>query len=219
MYIDGANHPLMTVLLNFIIGFVAAIIGVIPPGLLNMYAAKVSVNEGRKRGFMFSLGVCVTVMLQTYIALIFARFLDKHPEYVDILQKVGLGIFICLTIYFFFIAKDTRREMPEGMELHSTTNRFFSGMLLAILNLLPLPYWLYISISFAGFGWFSFDQFSLLAAVLASGMGTFAMLAIYVWFFKKKQKPETKGVNMNYIIGLITAIISAITFFKIFNHF
>ncbi|MAZ73503.1 MAG: lysine transporter LysE [Flavobacteriaceae bacterium] len=209
----------MLVFLNFIIGFTAALIGVIPPGLLNMYAAKISVEEGRKRGLVFSLGVCVTVMLQTFVALIFARFLDMHPEYVDMLQKVGLGIFICLTIYFFFIAKDTRREMPEGMERHSKTNRFFSGMLLALLNLLPLPYWLYISITFAGFGWFSFGQVELMATVVASGMGTFGMLAIYVWFFRKQHKPEKKGVNMNYIIGFITAIISAITFFKIFNDF
>lgn len=209
----------MSILLNFIIGFIAALIGVVPPGLLNMYAAKVSVKDGRKRALTFSLGVSVTVMLQTYIALIFARFLDMHHEYVDMLQKVGLGIFICLTIYFFFIAKDTNRQVPEGMERHSKTNRFFSGMLLALLNLLPLPYWLYISITFAGFGWFSFGQLELMATVLASGMGTFVMLAIYVWFFSKKHKPENKGINMNYIIGLITAIISAITFFKIFNDF
>jgi threonine/homoserine/homoserine lactone efflux protein len=209
----------MLVLLNFIIGFLAALVGVIPPGLLNLYAAKVSVKEGRKQGFIFSLGVSATVMLQTFIALIFARYLDKHPEFVDILQKVGLGIFICLTIYFFFIAKDTRRQVPEGMERHSKTNRFFSGMLLALLNLLPLPYWLYISITFAGFGWFGFGQLELLAAVLASGMGTFVMLAIYVWYFRKQHKPEKKGVNMNYIIGFITAVISVITFIKIFNDF
>jgi threonine/homoserine/homoserine lactone efflux protein len=209
----------MSILLNFIIGFIAALIGIVPPGLLNMYAAKVSVKEGRKRGLIFSLGVAVTVMFQTYIALIFARLLDMHPEYVDILQKVGLGIFLCLTIYFFFIAKDTRRHVTEEMERHSKINRFFSGMLLALLNLLPLPYWLYISITFAGFGWFTFEQFSLFATVLASGLGTFVMLIIYVWFFRKKHKPEKKGVNMNFIIGLITAMISVITLVKIFNDF
>ncbi|RDK88849.1 LysE family transporter [Marinirhabdus gelatinilytica] len=209
----------MSLLINFTIGFLAAFIGVIPPGLLNMYAAKISMKEGRKKGLMFSLGVCITVMVQTYIALIFARFLDMHPEYVDILQKVGLGIFICLTIYFFFIAKDNSRQMPESVEPHSKTNRFFSGMLLALLNLLPLPYWLYISITFAGFGWFSFGQLEIFSAVLASGMGTFLMLALYVWFFRKKDKPQQKMVNMNYIIGGITAVISVITFFKIFNGY
>lgn len=209
----------MSVFFNFLIGFLAALIGVIPPGLLNMYAAKVSMKEGRKKGLLFSMGVCITVMLQTYVALIFARFLDMHPEYVDMLQKVALGIFICITIYFFFIAKDTRRQVPEGME-RSKTNRFFSGMLLALLNLLPLPYWVYISITFAGFGWFHFGQLDLLATVLASGLGTFVMLGLYVWFFRRKEAPKKrKGINMNFIIGGITAIISVITFFKIFNDF
>ncbi|MBT8264384.1 MAG: lysine transporter LysE, partial [Muriicola sp.] len=144
----------MTLIANFIIGFLAAFVGVIPPGLLNMSAAKISMKEGRKKGLLFSIGVCVTVMLQTYVALIFARFLDQHPEYVDLLQKVALGIFICITIYFFFIAKDTSRPI-RGHVNRSKTHRFFVGMLLAVLNLLPLPYWVYISITFSRFGWFT----------------------------------------------------------------
>lgn len=208
----------MTLVTNFLIGFLAAFVGVIPPGLLNMSAAKISMKEGRKKGLLFSIGVCVTVMLQTYVALIFARFLDMHPEYVDMLQKVALGIFICITIYFFFIAKDTRRPLPEDMN-RSKTNRYFAGMLLAVLNLLPLPYWVYISITFAGFGWFTFEQPGIWAAVLASGMGTFAMLVVYVQFFRRKEEPKKRKWNMNYIIGFITAVISVITFIKILNDF
>lgn len=208
----------MAILFNFAIGFLASFVGVIPPGLLNMSAAKISMTEGRKKGLLFSIGVCVTVMLQTLVALLFARFLDRHPEYVDMLQKVALGIFICLTIYFFFIAKDSRRKIPEEME-RSKTNRFFSGMLLALLNLLPLPYWVYISITFAGFGWFSFGQTELWAAVLASGFGTFVMLVLYVQFFRRKEDQNRYNLNMNYIIGSITAVISVITLIKIINDF
>ena len=208
----------MSLVVNFTIGFLAALVGVIPPGLLNMSAAKISMKEGRKKGVLFSIGVCVTVMIQTYVALIFARFLDQHPEYVDLLQKVALGIFICITIFFFFIAKDTRRPIPEDMN-KSKTNRFLSGMLLAVLNLLPLPYWVYISITFSGFGWFTFEQPGIWAAVLASGMGTFAMLLVYVQFFRRKEKSSRHTLNMNYIIGFITAVISVITFFKIMSDF
>ncbi|HAT65758.1 MAG TPA: lysine transporter LysE [Flavobacteriaceae bacterium] len=206
----------MQLLTNFIIGFTAALIGVIPPGLLNMTAAKISMKQGRKIALLFSVGVCVIVCLQTFLALIFARYLDKHPEVVDSLQKVALGIFLCLTVYFFFIAKDTRREAPKEME-HSKTNRFFYGIFLAAINLLPLPYWVYISITFASFGWFSFDQMSLWAAVIASGLGTFAMLFMYIQFFRNQKEKRTIHFNMNYVIGIITAIISAITFFKIFQ--
>ncbi|MEZ4858436.1 MAG: lysine transporter LysE [Flavobacteriaceae bacterium] len=208
----------MQLFTNFVIGFAAALVGVIPPGLLNMTAAKISMNQGRKIAMLFSVGVCVTVCFQTFLALIFARYLDKHPEVVDTLQKMALGIFICLSLYFFFIAKDTRREAPKKMT-HSKTNRFFYGIFLAAINLLPLPYWVYISITFAAFGWFSFDQMSLWSAVIASGLGTFVMLFIYIQFFRRKQGKRSLHFNMNYVIGLITTIISGITFFKIFKEF
>ena len=208
----------MIFIYNFIVGFVASAIGVIPPGLLNMSAAKISMKEGRKKGLLFSLGVCFTVMVQTYVALIFARYLDMHPEYVDLLQKIALGIFMAITVYFFFIAKDTRRTIPEELD-RPKTNRIVSGMLLALLNLLPLPYWVYISITFTGFRWFTFEQPGIWAAVLASGMGTFMMLMLYVQFFRRKEDNPRFNVNMNYIIGFITAAISVITIIKIFNDF
>ncbi|MFT4698275.1 MAG: threonine/homoserine/homoserine lactone efflux protein [Flavobacteriaceae bacterium] len=207
----------MSLLLNFIIGIVAAIVGVIPPGFLNLAAAKISMSEGRKRGLLFSLGVSTTVFIQTYIALLFARYLDNHPDIVDMLQKVALGIFLCITIYFFFIAKDIRKENSRQTP-KSKTNRFFSGMFLSVLNLLPLPYWVYISITFSTFGWFKFSQPELLLTVLASAMGTFLVFASYVWFFRPKESPKLLKLNMNYIIGTITAVISIITFFKILKN-
>lgn len=206
----------MSVLLNFTIGYLAALLGVIPPGLLNMSAAKISMKSGRKSAILFSLGVTTTVMFQTYIALLFARYLDRHPEVVDMLQKVALGIFVCITIYFFFIAKDTRTQAPSEIN-PSKTNRFFNGMFLAALNLLPLPYWVYISITFGGFGMFTFEQPGLWAAVIASGAGTFTMLALYVSFFKRNANKPLK-VNMNYVIGLITATISVVTLVKILKY-
>src|SRR5690554_1497295 len=208
----------MAILYNFLIGFFGALIGVIPPGLINMYAAKVSMKEGRKKGMLFSIGVCVTVMIQTYIALIFARYIEMHPGIVDVLQKVALGIFISLTIYFIFIAKDTRRELRDR-DTYSKTSRFFSGMFLAMLNLLPLPYWIYLGITFSVFGWFSFSQPELWVAVVAAGLGTLSVLALYVQFFRARNEPQKFKMNMNYIIGSITAVISIITFLKILKEF
>ena len=207
----------MALFYNLIVGFLGSFIGVLPPGLINMYAAKISMKEGRKRGLLFSVGVCITVMLQTYIALIFARYIGKHPEIVSMLQKVALGIFISLTIYFIFIAKDTRREFRDHGE-NSKKNRFFLGIFIAMLNLLPLPYWMYLSITFSAFGAFSFTLPQLLVAVIASGIGTFSSLALYVQFFRPKEDSRKLKLNMNYVIGLVTAVISIITFFKILRQ-
>lgn len=207
----------MSIVTNFVIGFLAALVGVVPPGLLNMSAAKISMKQGRKVALMFSLGVALTVCLQTYVALLFARYLEQRDEVVSMLQKVGLGIFICLTIYFFFIAKDTRRDHSNVIN-KSKTNRFFYGILLAAINLLPLPYWVYLSVTFSAFGWFTFDRPGLVAAVIASGAGTFVMLLVYAQFFRKRQDRFLFRINMNYIIGLITAVISALTLAKVINN-
>jgi len=174
-------------------------------------------KDGAKSAMLFSLGVGVTVCIQTYVALLFARYLDGHPEVVGILQQVAAGIFLCITIYFFFIAKDSRIEVPSHVK-YSKTNRFFYGMLLAMLNLLPLPYWVYVSITFGAFGWFSFEQPDLWATVIASGLGTIAMLGVYVWLFREKKEQKLFNLNMNYIIGLLTAVITVITFVKILNN-
>ncbi|WP_310994087.1 lysine transporter LysE [Aequorivita marina] len=207
----------MAVLFNFFIGFFGAFIGVLPPGLINMYAAKISMKEGRKRAFLFAIGVCITVMLQTLVAFLFAEYIGKHPEIVSMLQKVALGIFISLTIYFIFIAKDTRREIKDRSE-NSKKNRFFLGIFIAMLNLLPLPYWMYLSITFSAFGMFTFAQPALWVAVIASGMGTYASLALYVQFFRPKEHSKKLKLNMNYVIGTITAVISIITFLKIVKN-
>lgn len=207
----------MSLITNFAIGFLAALIGVIPPGLLNMSAAKIAMKNGSKNAMLFSLGVGVTVCVQTYVALLFARYLDGHPEVVAILQQVAAGIFLCLTIYFFFIARDSRIEVPSHVK-YSKSNRFFYGMFLAMINLLPLPYWVYVSITFSSFGWFSFEQADIWATVLASGLGTVAMLGVYVLLFKERQEKKLFNLNMNYIIGLITAVITVITFVKILSN-
>lgn len=207
----------MEFLFNFIIGFTGAFIGALPPGLLNMYAAKISMREGRNRALLFSAGVCLTLMIQMLVSLLAASYIQQNPDVVSVLQKVALGIFISLTVYFFFIAKDSRPEIADNNS-HSGKNRFFTGMFIAALNLLPIPYWVYISITFSVFGWFSFAMTDLAGAVLGSGLGALIALLGYVHFFRPREESRKMKVNMNYIIGIITGIISVITFIKIIRE-
>ena len=100
----------MSLTFIFFLGLFFALVGVVPPGLLNMTAAKISLKEGYVRGVMFSIGVCIIVLIQTYIAAIFARYLSKHPEVIDILRSTALVIFVLITVYFLFIAKASSKK-------------------------------------------------------------------------------------------------------------
>ena len=205
----------MNITVLFFLGLIIAIVGVIPPGLLNMTAAKISLKEGYTRGIMFSIGACFVVFLQTYIAAMFARYLSNHQNVIDILQRVAFVIFVLISIYYLAIAKS---EPKPEMESHNKSkhSRFFQGMFLSAINVFPIPYQAYMTITIASFGWMEFERTSIISYVSGAATGTFVMLYIYIFFFDKiKSKSFTSQKNMNYIIGTITGIIAGVTLINI----
>ncbi|XMO88435.1 LysE family transporter [Algibacter sp. AS12] len=209
----------MNITFIFFLGLFFAMIGVIPPGLLNMTAAKISLKEGHVRGIVFSAGVCVIVLIQTYLASIFARYLSKHHEVIGILRAVALVIFILITIYFLFIAKSEPKQQKEPKR-RSKHSRFFQGMFLSGINVFPIPYQAYMTITLASFGWMTFEQTSIMAYVVGAATGTFVTLYMYIFFFDKiKGKTFTSQKNMNRIIGGITGVISIVTIINMIQDF
>ena len=205
----------MNITVIFFLGLIIATIGVVPPGLLNMTAAKVSLKEGYSRGIIFSLGVCLIVFLQTYIAAMLARYLSSHPDTVEILRQVAFVIFVLITIYFLFVAKSSSKPDIEDHS-KSKPSRFFQGVFLSAINVFPVPYQAYMTITITGFGWFSFDKTSIITYCSGAATGTFVMLYVYIFFFDKiKNKSLTSQKNMNYIIGGITGIVAGATLINI----
>jgi len=202
----------------FFLGLVVGFIGVIPPGLLNMTAAKISLKEGHVRGIVFSIGACIVVLIQTYIAAIFARYLSNHPEVIDILQRVAFVIFVLITIYFLLVAKaQPKKEIKT--EVKSKHSRFFQGILMSAINVFPIPYQAYMTITLASFGWLDFSQISIISYMAGTAMGSFVVFYMYIFFFEKiKSVQFTSQKMMNYLIGGITGVISIITLINIIKE-
>jgi uncharacterized membrane protein YdcZ (DUF606 family) len=87
------------------------------------------------------------------------------------------------------------------------------------INVFPIPFQAYMTITLASFGWLDFSMTSITSYVTGAAMGTFVMLYIYIFFFDKiKNKPIASQKNMNYIIGGITGIISIVTLINIIKE-
>ncbi len=205
----------MEISIVFLLGLLFAFIGVIPPGMLNMSAAKISLKEGHVRGFVFSIGVCVTVGVQTYLALIFAKYLNQHPDVVDVLKRVALVLFVLVSIYFFLLAK--RQISPQKVDASkSKKSRFFQGILMSDLNVFPIPYQAYIVTTLLSYQLLSLDNLSMGSYIAGATSGSFVALYIYILFFDKiKNSKITSPKWMNYSIGIITAIVSITTLLNI----
>lgn len=205
----------MSITIIFFLGFFIALIGVIPPGLLNMTAAKISLKEGHVRGIMFSSGASLVVIFQTAIAAFFASYLSNHPDVIEILQRVAFIIFVLITIYFLKFA-NKRPEPSIDTERRSKHSRFLQGILLSGINLFPIPYHAYMTLTVASFGWMDFTSVSIASYVAGATCGTFAMLYMYIFFFDHiKSQKLTSQKNMNLLIGSLTGTIALITFINI----
>ena len=205
----------MDISIVFLLGLSFAFIGVIPPGMLNMSAAKISLKEGHVRGFVFSIGVCVVVGVQTYLALIFAKYLNKHPDVIDVLKRVALVLFTLISIYFFLLAKSD--AIPQEVDASkSKKSRFFQGLLMSALNVFPIPYQAYIVTTLLSYQLLSLDNLSIGSYIAGATSGTFIALYIYILFFDKiKSSKITSPKRMNYSIGIITAVVSITTLINI----
>ncbi|AWA28963.1 lysine transporter LysE [Flavobacterium magnum] len=205
--------------LPLFLGFLTASFGITPPGLINMTAAKVSLNEGRNRALIFALGATLVVLVQTFIGVIFARFIDDNPHIVIMLREAGLIVFTILTIYFFFFAKKPK-EAREETKLYSKKSRFFLGMLLSALNFFPIPFYVFISVTLASYHYFVFELPFIYTFVVGSGLGAFFAFYCYIAFFKKMESRTAFILhNMNYIIGSVTGLISLITLVNVLLYY
>jgi threonine/homoserine/homoserine lactone efflux protein len=195
-------------------------VGVAPPGLINMTAAKVGLTDGRKRALMFVLGATLIVCLQTYISVLFSLYINKNEEVVVLFREIGLGIFIALTVYFLFFAKEPKVKSNEQLELKSKRSRFFMGMLISALNFFPIPYYVFVSITLASYKIFSFQNNSVYSLVLGIVLGSFVVFYCYVLFFEKlKSKTLFLIKNMNKFIGAVTGIAALLTLINILKFY
>lgn len=209
----------MALFTPIISGFIAAFIGIIPPGLINMTAAKVNMKEGKKNALWFVLGAVLVIFFQVYIAVLFARVIDSRPDVVTLLREVGFGIFSVLTIYFLFLAKEPKAKRTK-IKKSSKKRRFFLGMLLSGLNFFPIPYYVLVSVTLASYHLFEFENNFIFTFVIGSIIGSFAALYAYIVFFSKVQdKTDYLLRNMNRIIGSITGVIAVVTLINILNYY
>ncbi len=209
----------MNYITPLLFGFISAFIGIIPPGLINMTAAKVNHKEGKRNALWFILGAMLVICFQVFFAVLFAKIINRRPDLVTLLREIGFGIFATLTVYFLWLAKKPK-DKTKKLNTKSVTKRFFLGMLLSALNFFPIPYYVFISIFLASYKLFSFDTTSIFIFVNGVILGSFLVFYFYISFFNKiENKRDFIMKNMNTIIGSITGVISIITLFDIIKYY
>lgn len=203
------------VIILFFATFSAAFMATVPPGLLNMNAAKISVEKGKTNGITFSIGVSVMILIQAYISVMISKYLFNNPGVIDVLLKIALIVFAFFAIYFFVKAKTKKVDKPKIIKV-SKRNSFFRGMLLASVNFLTIPYYSGLNAMWNASGWIKFQFRDIATFVLAAGCGTFTVLYLYTIYFTKLETRSNRfSQNSNYILSVLMALLLVITLIRI----
>lgn len=181
-----------------------------PPGLLNLNAAKISVDKGKKSALWFVAGVILTISIQAVLAIQISKFLFRNPEVIQLILKVAISIFFLLSIYFFTKKKKTKKIKVKRK------NNFFKGVLLATLNILTIPYYSGVHAMWTSSGWVRFEAADMITFVLAVCLGTLTVLYAYVFLFIRASHQNSFFSNKsNAIIGFMMLVLMVISLFRL----
>lgn len=200
----------------FLIVYFAALFGVLPPGLVNMTVAKTCIERGKKNGMLVAIGASIVILIQALVAVLLAKYIFEHPFVQRVMLRAALVIFIILGVYFFIQAKN-----KKGAPSHSkkkNKNSLYKGMLIAALNIFPIPYFCAIAGGFnVGVG-ISYNWFKIIAFAIAASLGSFTSLYLYVLsFIKIESKAEKFAKYSNYFMAGLMLILIIVTIFRIYN--
>ncbi len=200
----------------FLITYFAALLGVVPPGLVNMSVAKTCVKRGKKNGVYVAIGASFVVMIQALIAILLAKYIFDNPFVRNVLLRAGLVVFLILAIYFFVKGQQHRQKEVE-VSPTSGVRSILKGMMIGVLNVFPIPYFVALGAALNVNGSVQYHVINNTVFVLAASLGTFSTLYLYALFFARiEAEGNFFAKYSNYFMAGLMLVLVIITFLRIF---
>lgn len=204
----------METLQLFSITFIAAFMGVFPPGLVNMSVVKMSFERSKNDGLLMAIGASVVVFFQALLGVILARYVFRHPEAEGMLLRFGVVILGILFIYFLFQG----RKKKNLKQIKSVSGwSFFKGVGVSAINLFPIPFFMVLSTLQKKSPEVAYTSEAIFVFSLAASTGTFLMLYLYLISFAKldQKKPSLKYYS-NYVMAGLMLLLIIVTSIRIY---
>lgn len=207
----------MAVVLHFVFGLLVGFIGVIPPGLLNLTAAKISVKQNLRAALLFATGASTVVIAQVYVGVFFSRLISENQSILQTLEQFAVGVFIALSMFFFIKARLDNNPTVKPVD-KSDTKLFFQGIVLSALNIFPIPFYIGFSSFLAKKGLFEFQYPTAHLFIIGAAIGTFLMLYVYARYVKRFGfDSNTFARKIHYVLSALTLIIALVTLIRMYG--
>jgi len=188
------------------LGFAIAASGSLSPSFLNLTVVKFSLRSGLKSALFLIGGFATTLFFQANIGAYLSSILMENSEYITLIQKIGTGILLLLSINFFRLHFTSKKELKK-VEIDKS-RAYAHGIGMSLLNTFAIPFY-FTSISFLiGLDYFEYTLLNAFYFSLGSTAGSFTVYALYATIASKIEHKLTYiATKMDFIIGCLTGVV------------
>ena len=196
----------MTFFTCLFLGFIVSVAGSIVPSFLNLTVVKFSLRSGSRSALYLIGGFATVLFFQANIGAYLSSVLMENSEYITVIQKIGIGILILLSINFFRLHfSSKKKKKKKDIE---KSKAFLHGIMMSLLNTFAIPFY-FTSISLLiGLEYFKYSLLNGFYFSVGSTIGSFALYAVYaITAAKIEHKLTFVATKINLILGLLTGVV------------
>lgn len=200
------------IILAFIIGFTATVIGALPPGASNLAVIKARVKGSYQDAAKLSYGAGLGEALLALTALSFGMVVQ---EFISMNYWVQyLVAFLLALVGVYFIVKKHSQKNPKAR----TQSQYFVGFILSFINPPVLIYWVVVFSLLSKWMLNAGSHPYVWTILLLAGvfLGKIATLLMYSKFGSHiKQRSFSSHNSLNRYIGITLIVLSVIQLVKL----
>ena len=175
----------------------------IPFGTVNMTVAETAVKKSKKIAIWFALGAALVQIAQIFIAMKFSTILNRNEEYAQNFIYASIPILLGLALYFFL-----KKDKPVASDSGTSDSRkgFFRGMFISSLNMINIPFYVFIGGYLAPAKWFHLDNMHILLFSIGTFFGGLTVFMIYIQlaiWIRKKSSVISKHASLIVAVLLV----------------
>jgi len=186
------------IILHFALGFIAAIIGAMPFGLVNLSVVDSTLNRSEKAAFWVSVGATLIEIVFVLLAILLGSKLALYIEHNAWIEVFILLVLLAAGISFFL----KKNKGPEKKVF--VMPDIVKGMFLNLLSVQVLLYWFVAVAYLQANNQIVFTQECIVAFTLAVALGKMLTLLFYRLLATKiRSRSSAIARKINYVIGSI----------------
>lgn len=189
------------------IAMVFSMIGALPPGLINLTVAQRTISRGIKSGVGVAMGALVVEWIYTFLVIYFIDFFVANKEVGKLIKIIAVGIFLGMAVYYFL----AKPKPIKAVSIRKNSRDVIIGIGVTAINLLIIPYWIFLGIWFRSNGYPFENISSTFAMASGSAFGAFFIFLIYIKLGSYIVKHQDTFTHYTYktlsVIFLVLAVI------------